>query len=166
MQLCRRKQSTVGGQLLLSCYNQFISLWLHTEISQHPWWGIRESIYIPQAADSATAAHGATLHFSSQAINLLPQVLSGHGVSQNIFPQNQAGTLALHLSRLWLMLWSSGGSLQTQSHLKTVAAEGFWLCTKDAAANYSLYARQASGGVICKSVMWTHDYVKIFSVVQ
>lgn len=44
MQLFRGKQSRVGGQLLLSYYNQFISLWLHAEISQHPWWGIRESI--------------------------------------------------------------------------------------------------------------------------
>lgn len=44
MQLCRGRQSRVGGQLLLSYYNQFISLWLHAETSQHPWWGIRESI--------------------------------------------------------------------------------------------------------------------------
>lgn len=45
MELCRGKQSRVGGQLLLSYYNQFTSFCLHAETSQHPWWGIRGNIY-------------------------------------------------------------------------------------------------------------------------
>lgn len=71
-----------------------------------------------------------------------------------------AGILPQHLSELWLRLWSSGGSLQTQPHLNAAAAEGFWCYPKDAGSKLGTVFRKQSFSrsdlQVCNTNSWLH----------
>lgn len=172
MQLCRGKQSRVGGWLLLSYCNQFISLWPHAETSLHPWWRVRESISLHPSRNRFcySSMWGNTslqqsswkppptcaLWTWSQPKHLCPKPGSLEGVYMSCHP-GTSSPLALTEAVLIRRLFAN-----------TVPPE-YWrilILLKDSNAAQRILQQTAhcmqdtvSGGVICRFVMWTRDYM-------